>query len=311
MRAKPFRSFRSANRSGWEGFRAIAARSRRWHRILRRRTGKRTVRTIMLAVVLAGQSGGVDAPPLTPVRPWNIEYADSMCVAARAYGEVSAPVTIGFKPTPFGDTLQTVVLGTRKQLGRQARVDVVLEAPGREFGEKLEGTRVHFPTGDKAVLTFYLSRDQLETLVGAPTFTIRASGAPPISVALAMGNPVLAGLKTCETDLMIHFGYDPAKIAAVVKRAEAADNQIWLSADDYPASALNARKEGMTLIGWTISTNGRVTDCRVLKSSGTSELDQAACTGILRRGRYRPALDAAGSPVESYSTRLVRWTLPG
>lgn len=234
-----------------------------------------------------------------------------MCVAARAYGDAAAPVTIGFKPTPFGDTLQTVVLGTRKQLGRQARVDVVLEASGREFGEKLEGARVHFPGGDKAVLTFYLSRDRLEALVGVPALTIRASGNAPISVALSMGKQVLAALKTCETDLMVHFGYDPAKIAAIAKQAEAANNEIWLSADDYPASALNAHNEGTTLIGWTIASSGRVTDCRILKSSGTAELDKAACTGILKRGRYRPALDAAGNPVESYSTRIVRWSLPG
>lgn len=265
----------------------------------------------MLAAVLAGQAGGVDAPPLKPVRSWNIEYADSMCVAARAYGDPAAPIVIAFKPTPFGDMLQGVVLGTKKQLGRQARVQIELAVSGHELGEKQDGTRVHFPNEDRAVLTFYLARDQLESLVGASTFSIRASGSAPISVALAMGKPVLAALRTCESNLLQHFGYDPAKIAAIAEKAQGIDPAQWLSSDDYPMSALNAARQGVSFIGWTISPGGRVSNCRVLQSSGTPELDKAACDAIQRRGRYRPALDAAGNPVESYSTRNVRWSLPG
>jgi len=265
----------------------------------------------MLAAVLIGQAGEADAPPLKPVRPWNIEYADSMCVAARAYGDVAAPITIAFKPTPFSDMLQAVVLGTRSQLGRQARVDVSVEAPGREFGEKFEGTRVHLPKDDRAVISFYISRDQLESLVGAPKFTVRASGGPPISVNLAMGKPVLAGLRACETDLLVHFGYDPAKIAAVVTPAQSISPAEWITNEDYPLSALSERLDGISYIGWTLSVEGRVTNCKVLQSSGVSALDQAACGAVMKRGRAKPALDAAGKPVESYSTRRVRWQLPG
>lgn len=265
---------------------------------------------IMLAAALAGQAGGADAPPLKPVRAWNMEYADSMCVAARAYGDPAAPITIAFKPTPFGDVLQGVVLGTKKQLGRPARVKIDLLVAGRELDEQQNGTRVHFPNEDRAAITFYFSREQFESLVGVPSFTVRASGSPPISVALAMGKPVLAALRTCETDLLQHFGYDPAKIAAIAKQAEGASAGQWITNDDYPVSALNANRQGVSFIGWTISPAGRISDCRVLRSSGTPELDEAACNAIQRRGRYRPALDAAGNPVESYSTRNVRWQLP-
>jgi len=269
------------------------------------------MKAVMLAAVLAGQAGGADAPPLKPVGTWNLEYADSMCVAGHNYGEATAPITIGFKPTPFSDTLMVAVVGTRRQLGRQGVVDLTLAAAGRDFVEPKKATRVHFPTGDRAILTFYIAREQLESLVGASTFTIAAAGGPPITVALSMGKPVLAALRTCEVDLLKHFGYDPAKIAAIAKRAEGASKGEWLSNADYPVSALRAGRQGTTLIGWTISTEGRITDCKVLKTSGTPELDKAACDGILQRGRYRPALDAAGNPVESYSTRNVRWQLPG
>lgn len=268
------------------------------------------MKAIMLAAALAGQAGGAEAP-LKAVGAWNLEYADSMCVAARNYGDAAVPITIGFKPTPFSDMLMVAVVGTRRQLGRQGVVDIKLAAAGRDFAESKKATRVHFPTGDRAVLTFYIAREELESLVGATTFTIDAAGGPPLTVALSMGKPVLAALQTCEVDLLKRFGYDPVKIAAIAKRAEGASKGEWLSNADYPVSALRARRQGTSLIGWTISTEGRITDCKVLKSSGTPELDKAACDGILRRGRYRPALDAAGNPVESYSTRNVRWQLPG
>lgn len=269
------------------------------------------MKTIMLAVVLAGQAGIVDAPPLKPIRSWNMEYADSMCVAARAYGDPTAPIILAFKPTPFGDVLQGVVLGTKKQLGREARVKIDLLVPGRQLDEQQNGTRVHFSTEDRAAITFYLSREQFESLVGVPTFTVRASGGPAISVALSMGKPVLAALRTCETDLLQHFGYDPQKIAAIARQAEGANAAQWITNDDYPSSALNGNRQGVSFIGWTISASGRISDCRVLRSSGTPDLDRAACEAIQKRGRYRPALDAAGNPVESYSTRNVRWQLPG
>lgn len=269
------------------------------------------MRTILLAAVLAGQVGGADAPPLKAVRSWNMEYGDSMCVAARAYGDPVAPITIAFKPTPFGDMLQGVVLGPKKQLGRQARVKIDLMVSGRELGEQQNGMRVHFPDEDRAAITFYFSREEFESLVGAPTFTVRASGSPTISVALSMGKPVLAALRTCETDLLQHFGYDPAKIAMIAKQAEGASPAQWITNDDYPPSVLNEHKQGVSFIGWTISPVGRISDCRILRSSGTPALDKAACDAIQKRGRYRPALDAAGKPVESYSTRQIRWQLPG
>lgn len=269
------------------------------------------VRTIMLAAMLAGQAGGADAPPLKPIGTWNVEYADTMCVISRRYGDAGAPITVGFKPTPFSDILQAVVLGTPRQLGRQGRVEVVLAAPGRDLGEKLRGERLRYPKGDRAILVYDISRETLEALPGAPQLTIRATDGPPLTVALTMGRATLAALRTCEADLMQHLGYDPAKIAAIVTPARGASPVEWITYDDYPVSALNDGRQGTSYIAWTISTEGRMTDCKVLQSSGTPALDEAACTAILKRGRAQPALDAAGKPVESFSTRRVRWQLPG
>jgi len=53
-----------------------------------------------------------------------------------------------------------------------------------------------------------------------------------------------------------------------------------------------------------------VESCRVTASSGSSELDQAVCRLLERRGRYSPALDQSGNPMRSRASRRVVWKLP-
>lgn len=269
------------------------------------------MRLLLPAALLIGQASAGTAPPLAPVGRWTVDYAEKMCVVSRSYGDPAYPIIVAFKPTPFGEFMQSVILGSRVQLGKEGWLDLTLEAPGRTFDKKQPGTRVYFPKGDKAVLTFYISRSEFEGLVDAPTFTVRPKSGPVISVGLAMTEALLPALKKCEVDLMEQFGYDPEKVAAVVTRAEGERPGDWINYDDYPSSALSKHEHGNVVIAWTIAANARVTDCKVIESSGSNDLDKAACGAILRRGRYfRPALDAAGNPVESYSTRRVLWQLP-
>ncbi|WP_156359940.1 energy transducer TonB [Sphingomonas sp. Leaf10] len=268
------------------------------------------MRLLLSAALLIGQ-GSAAPPPLAPTSRWTIEYAEKMCVVSRGYGDPARPIIVAFKPTPFGDFMQSVVFGSRAQLGKEGAFNLRLEAPGRTFDKKQTGTLVYFPEGDRAVLTFYISRADFEGLIDAPTFSVRPRNGPVISVALSMNKALLPALRKCEVNLMEQFGYDPKKVAAVATRAEGERPAEWISNDDYPVSSLAKHEQGIVVIAWTIATNARVSDCKIIESSGSNDLDKAACDAILRRGRYRrPALDAAGKPVESYSTRRVMWLSP-
>ena len=93
--------------------------------------------------------------------------------------------------------------------------------------------------------------------------------------------------------------------------ARARGNLVSLfSTDDYPQSAIRNEEQGTTSVKLTIGPDGRVSDCSVTGSSGSTALDSATCNILRRRARFTPAKDQAGNPIsDSYSQR-IRWELP-
>jgi protein TonB len=84
----------------------------------------------------------------------------------------------------------------------------------------------------------------------------------------------------------------------------------WATSDDYPAVALREEREGTTRFRVTVGPDGKVTDCQVTASSGSPDLDQAACKNITRRARFTPAVDTNGSPTTGSYSNAIRWVIP-
>lgn len=81
----------------------------------------------------------------------------------------------------------------------------------------------------------------------------------------------------------------------------------WITSDDYPMAALRNNEEGTVTITWVVDGDGRVADCKTLRTSGHDSLDRAACDAITRRARY-PAAPSGSLP--RVFTRRVAWKLP-
>ena len=75
---------------------------------------------------------------------------------------------------------------------------------------------------------------------------------------------------------------------------------------NYPTRAAREEREGRVGVSVQIGPDGRVTACSVSGSSGSPDLDEAACEGMTRYARFDPQLDDAGNPVSSsYRTAIV------
>ena len=82
------------------------------------------------------------------------------------------------------------------------------------------------------------------------------------------------------------------------------------SARDYPRETRDLRIGDHVVVALTIGTDGRVRNCRVQRPSRDAEADRVTCRLATERFRFRPALDAAGAPVEATFGWQQRWFYP-
>ena len=78
--------------------------------------------------------------------------------------------------------------------------------------------------------------------------------------------------------------------------------------EDYPPSAVRNEESGTTVATYTVGTDGKVSGCNASGASPT--LDAETCKLIVRRYKFKPALDSNGSPIEETKTQRIRWVLP-
>lgn len=81
-----------------------------------------------------------------------------------------------------------------------------------------------------------------------------------------------------------------------------------ISDEDYPPAAVRNEEAGTSVATFTIGTDGRVGSCNA--SGASASLDAETCKLIIRRFRFKTALDASGQPIAETRTQRVTWRLP-
>jgi protein TonB len=84
----------------------------------------------------------------------------------------------------------------------------------------------------------------------------------------------------------------------------------YISDDDYPQDAIRNEQQGTTRFRLDIGPDGRVTNCTVTGSSGSSSLDNATCRILRSRARFTPATDSSGNKTGDTVSQSIRWVLP-
>ena len=84
---------------------------------------------------------------------------------------------------------------------------------------------------------------------------------------------------------------------------------------DLPAAVVRTALAGEARLEvearYTVTAEGRVTNCRVVGSSGHPALDAATCQAMTAKLRYRPERDAAGRPVAIETEGYQTWESVG
>ncbi|HKT16084.1 MAG TPA: TonB family protein [Allosphingosinicella sp.] len=99
----------------------------------------------------------------------------------------------------------------------------------------------------------------------------------------------------------------PPKIEPARAKANLAS---YVSNDDYPDAALRNEEQGVTAFRLEVGPDGRVVNCTVTSSSGSTTLDNATCRIMKSRARFTPATDSSGKKVSDSTSSRIRWVLP-
>ena len=247
--------------------------------------------------------------PLAARGAWVVDYADTSCVLQRDFGADKMLTTVGFKPSPFGNQIELVMMtpgGTGSY--RAGKAALTLQPSGMTVN--VDAQTYNIKSRHRAVTTLFTEGEAAVKLRSSNQITIAVAGGPSRTIKLPGLTKALGALKTCQADLVKSWGIDPVELDAVAVPPVAGYTGNWLTSDDYPATAQFSNKQGTTVIVWAIDTGGRVAECKVVKSSGTVSLDEAACSAVRRRARYKPAIGLDGKPIATHQMRNVIWILP-
>jgi TonB family protein len=173
--------------------------------------------------------------------------------------------------------------------------------PEEPMGARVQPLTENGPLVLSLAPTRYTGR--LRALAETGNVTIAYGGHAPVTYAVAGAREGVQRLLACGTE--VRAALPPAEQLPRVAL------NTYFSTDDYPGEALRERQQGTVSFWVRISPEGRVSDCRIIQSSGSPSLDAATCRIIRERARYTPARDAQGRPAEAFDgDYAVTWRLP-
>jgi TonB family protein len=248
------------------------------------------------------------APAAPAFRPWQVDWGQYYCSMIRK-AEPGRPFATAFITSP-GGTGTTIRLVPERGQRAPGNIDTVVLMPA---GSPIHVTSndIRYQQRDITLVRIYgLPPAFREALAGASELQLRNGERLQARVPLDGIRDALAALRQCHVEVAREWGIDTAALAALSRQPTQSENNFGLTPNDYPPQALRQATQGHVIMRLTVSAEGRVTACAIVATSGSPEIDSTACRISLQRGRFNPALDAAGGPVAIAIPFTIFFTLP-
>ena len=262
----------------------------------------------MITPILAVALAAAPLPaPLKGTGPWTVEFAETLCGLGKTYETPAGPVMLAVKAPLVGRDYGIFVVRS----GGAATVATWHEA----FIIKPGGAKVGpFPlqtftsVSKRRVARFSVDAEKYALAEDGSTLTLNLGPEGIFSFAVPNMPKALETLEDCTKGLRKAFGIDQQVIDRVAVQPKSSG--LTFQANDYPEDALRQGLQGTVGVMAFVGTDGRVTDCKVIETSGSPSLDRQTCAVLERRARYKPALDAQGTKLRAPIYSRTRWVLP-
>lgn len=288
-----------------------------------------SVLSFAIAVSLSGFSPAyakTDAPISLPkTSKWEMRYDEDSCNLVAVFGQDQSKVVLvisrerpddSFGIQLYGKALSDssgghvpmeMTFGTAPPLKR-AGLAMIMSSGERLPVIKIDGLRLDGIEG----------RDAQEK---APKIA-PASEAAVTSIGFAKDNDrryiletgsmeePFAAMRACTNDLLKYWGFDPAVETSLTRRPVPTGNPgSWATDNDYPHAALG--NSGLVQFRLDVGTDGVPYGCRILYRTNPDQFADLSCQLLMRRARFKPALDANGKPVKSFYINRILWVSGG
>lgn len=248
----------------------------------------------------------------TPSSEWEVNYAESECRLTREFTNGDSKSQLLIKTELSLDHYAVSLSGAA--IPKKSRVlSVGVRLGGNAKANTYPGESGQKSDGSEYILQWYGL--PAEAIINGPKDQIMRIEAPiGFAAELSLKNvkAAMSALNICQDDLLRRWKIDPTLYRKLQKQLEPVGNPgNWASSLDYPSSAFEQRKEGIVTFYLRVDLKGKPMDCSILKSSGAADLDKRTCELMMRRAKFKPAIDGQGKPVEAPFISRVRWALPG
>lgn len=246
------------------------------------------------------------ATPLPPIGKWGLDQQPDKCVLQHSFGATGAERKLAIIPHPGQNTEFLLVLPADAPIAKgKSEGKVVLLPLGKSFSGPVETVDLG---GGIAASSMHVDPAALEALPTAAEMDISVKPGFDLSLTLPTMKGPTSALETCLQDMAVRMGVAPGVIRnRQIGGAERARQLNHVGFDAYPDEAEGASGEVTALL--TIGTDGKVTDCRIAKSTGNAALDERSCQ-LATRFRYPPEQDGSGTPVASWTFSGMNWRGP-
>lgn len=263
---------------------------------------------MLFAYLLAGLSSG---SALQPTSKWVVEFADSSCVASRAYGTPEKRLDFHLKAPLLGQTYEVAIVVPDSKEPKGNGFD-------RGWIERPDGSKAapisagSYSTVSKMHITrFYVDPEKYVIGQDGERIILHINKQRHYDLALPDLQKAQRVLSQCLTGLRDEYGVGETVTKQIATEAKAKQSIVrYFSTDDYPQEAVIKGEQGYVGALYWVESDGRVRDCKIVESSHRQSLDDRTCEVIRTRSRFTPALDHQGNPIRSPDFLRVRWAMP-
>jgi TonB family protein len=267
------------------------------------------LRSFVISALLAAPAVPAAAQPLAPTSKWTVNFADSQCIAVRAYGTATDPLRFVLKAPPLGGVMQIAVIRPAPRMTRAEQADLTVGVDERP--PLKTSLLMYTPKGAKErVYLLNMPAEEFARVREARKLTLR-SPALNQTFALSQMAPLLKVMQDCVEDLRRVWNVSPLEGGTppnLTRRAQG-DLSRYFSDGDYPAAAISKSLSGRVRFALLVGEDGKVADCTVIETSGVAVLDGQACALVMQRAKFQPALGTDGKPAKDALIAAIMWKM--